>query len=171
MVVRQKINSPIIFLKKPKAPFLGVGISFLLFAYVAWIVLTPRIYDYKEGKLVYDELYLLSSFSFLLFFIPLVIFYIQILVERNAICENGFYQGGLLSDWSNFKSYTWSQGDIYADPDVQPFLNKNILVSLTIEPKRTLFGRRIQLIIPFDQKAVIDNLLSTKFRVEIGNPQ
>lgn len=169
--VRQKISHPVFFLKKTKIPLLPILVVVMSLAFMAWTALEPREYSFTIGGPVFDDFYVLSSFSFLLFFIPLIIFLIQMLVERTAICESGFYQGGLLSDWSNFKSYSWAQGEIYADPDVQPFLNKETLVELTIEPKRKFFGTRVQLIIPFDEKNIVDNLLSRKINMEQSTAQ
>jgi hypothetical protein len=162
ILVRQKISHPVIFLQKKRPSLTAILIGVTGFAYLAWVALSPRTYNITEGKPIYDEFYVFSSFSFLLFYIPLIILSVQFLIERTAICENGFYQGGLLSDWSNYKSYTWAQGEIYADPDIQPFLNKNTLVELTIEPKRKFFGTSIQIIVPLDEKPAIDNLLSRK---------
>jgi len=163
ILVRQKIGHPVIFLKKKKVPLISIIFVGMAFVLLAWVTLIPKEFSYATGGPVYDEFYVRSSFSFLVFFVPLIIFSIQMLVERDAICESGFYHGGLLLDWSNFKSYSWSQDKMYTDPEIQPFLDQNTRVELTIEPKQRFFGRSIHLIIPLDEKNMIDNLLSRKF--------
>jgi hypothetical protein len=150
--VRQKIKHPVIFLQKRKIPFITI-IPGVLLVFMAWITLS------SGGDALWDV-------SVVVLFLSFIIFSIQMLVERDAICENGFYQGGLLSDWSNFKSYYWPQDKMYSDPSIQPLLDQNTLIELTIEPKNAFLTKRIRLTISFNEKNAVENLLSKKLVVE-----
>ncbi len=153
---RQKMKHPVIFLPKRKVAVIPLTITAGLLAFMAWVALS--LSDH-----------VLWSFSFSVFLISFILMAIQAQVERDAICENGFYQAGLLSDWSNFKSYLWSQGKMYSDPSVQPLLDQNTLIELILEPKNTSFTKQIRLTIPFSEKNTIENLLSKKLATEQGN--
>ncbi len=167
---RQKIQHPLVFLKGRKVSLLSVLIPGACALLIAWTALAPNKYDLTLGGPVYDEFYVQRSLSFLVYFIPMIILAIQMLVERTAICENGLYQHGLLSAWSNFGSYSWSQGEMYTDPEIQPLLTKDILVELKLEPKIKLWGARVQLFIPLKEKKAIDDLLSGKVRMAQNMP-
>ncbi len=150
--VRQKIKHPVIFLQKRKIPVIII-IPGVLFVFMAWVALS------SSGDVLWHV-------SVVVLFLSFLIFSIQMLVERDTICENGFYQGGLLSDWSNFKSYSWSQDKMYSDPSIQSLLDQNTLMELTIKPKNTFFTKQIRLTIPFNEKKAVENLLSKKLVVE-----
>ena len=166
IATRQNIKNPVIFLGKAKHPLAAVIAAVLFLAYLAWVGLMPHTYSILEHKPVYDEFYVLSSFSFLLFYIPFIILLIEMMTQRTAFCENGIYRIGLISDWSDFRSYTWIQNEIYSDPDVQPLLNNDIKIELLIEPKKSISRKPIRFVIPFDDKSVIENLLSRKLPVQ-----
>lgn len=146
--VRQKIKHPVIFLQKRTIPFIMI-IPGALLVFMAWIALS------SSGDALWNV-------SIAVLFLSFLIFSIQMFVERDAICENGFYQGGLLSDWSNFKSYAWSHDKMYSDPNVQSVLDQSTVAELTIEPQNTFFTKQIRLVVPFSEKDAIEKLLSKK---------
>lgn len=120
-------------------------------------------------KPVYDESYAFSSLSFLLFIIPLAILFLNLLVERTAICGNGLYQNGILLSWSNFIAYSWTHDGDYDDLSMKPFWDKNTLVELIIKPRKLLFARQIRLVVPYDIKQDIESILSKNVQSEKGN--
>jgi hypothetical protein len=166
IIVRQNIKHPVIFFKKDKLPrsrvVTGIIFAVLFLAYLAWVALSPKIMSFTDHKPVYDEFYVFSSFSFLLFYIPFVILLIEIMTMRTAFCENGLYILGVISEWSDFKSYTWVQGKTFDDPELQPFIDKSIKIKLLLESNKSLFKKPIQLLIPFDEKSAIENFLSKR---------
>lgn len=156
---RQKIKHPVIFLPKKKVPVtpLVVAGAFLLF--MIWVALFSGPSS-LPGNISDNAANIWWGFGLSIVFVSLIIIAIQAQVERDAICENGFYQGGLLSDWSNFESYSWSHDKMYSDPDIQSVLDQNTVVELTLEPKHRLVTKQIRLAIPFRDKNVIENILS-----------
>ena len=165
IIVRQNIKHPVLFMQKNKLSIWTVIFTTLALLYLLWVALSPHIYDMKEQKFIYDEFYVFSSFSFLLFFIPFVIWLLDFATQRNALCENGLYLNGLLSEWENFKSYGWIQDKIYEEPEALPFLDKSIKIQLLIEPVKPLFKKPIQLSVPFEEKGIIEEFLSRRIKV------
>ena len=166
IVIRQKIKNPVIFLERAKPPLLAVVVVVLFLAYSALGGLTPLTYSLVEQKPVYDDFYVFSSFSFLLFFIPFIIFLLENMTQRTAFCESGIYQMGFISNWSDFKSYIWIHEKIYSDPEVQPFLNNDVKIELLIEPSKSFLAKPIRFVIPIDNKSAIENLLSRKLHAQ-----
>ncbi len=164
---RQKIKHPVIFLPKKKVPFIPLIVSGTLLLFMIWVALFSGPSS-LPGDLSDNEVNIWWGFSLSIFFISFILLASQMQVERDAICENGFYQAGLLSNWSNFKSYTWSHGEMYSDPDIQSVLDQNTVVELTIEPKNRLFTKQIRLTIPFSDKNVVEDILSKKFATGQG---
>jgi len=162
IVIRQNIKHPIVFMQRNKIPVMAIIITGLAMAYLPWVALTPHTYNMIEHKFVYDEFYVFSSFSFLLFYIPFIILLIELMTQRIAFCKNGFYLFGLISDWSDFKSYTWVQDKIFDDPELQPFIDKSIKIKLSLESHKSLFKKPVQLLIPLDEKDAIENFLSKR---------
>jgi hypothetical protein len=113
IIIRQNINHPVIFLQKAKLSLAANIVSILFLAYLPGVALTPHTYDLIEQKFVYDEFYIFSSFSFLLFYIPFVILAIETTTQRTAFCGNGLYQNGLILNWTDFKSYNWIQDKMF----------------------------------------------------------
>jgi len=162
IIVRQNIEHPIVFIQRNKTPIMAIIITGLAMACLPWVALTPHTYNMIEHKFVYDEFYVFSSLSFLLFYIPFIILLIELMTQRIAFCENGLYIFGLISDWSDFKSYTWVQDKMFNDPELQPFIDKSIKIKLLLESNKSLFKKPIQLLIPFDEKDAIENFLSKR---------
>jgi hypothetical protein len=169
LVIRQNINHPVVFLKKDRLPLsrtiTGIIIAALGLMCLAWVALSPKQISLIDHKPVYDEFYVSSSFSFLLFYIPFIIWLIEMITQRTAFCENGLYQNGLISEWADFKSYRWIYDKMYDDPDALPFLDKNIKIKLSIEPVKALFKKPIQISIPFNEKGTIEEFLSQRIKV------
>jgi hypothetical protein len=165
IIVRQNINHPVVFMQKNKIPVVAIAIMVLVLLYLLLVALIPHTYYVKDHTPAFDEFYVISSLSFLLFYIPFVILILEFTTQRNAFCENGLYQNGLISEWTDFKSYRWIYDKIYDDPEASPFLDKNTKIILLIEPVKTLFKKPIQIFIPFDEKGTIEELLSQRIKV------
>jgi len=162
IIARKNINHPVIFLQKAKSSLAVNIVSILFLAYLPWVALTPHTYDLIEQKFVYDEFYIFSSFSFLLFYIPFIILALEMTTRRTAFCDNGLYQNGLILDWADFKSYNWIQDKMFDDPEVLPFLDKSIKIKLSLESNKSLYKKPVQLLIPFDEKNTVENFLSKR---------
>jgi hypothetical protein len=163
--IRQIIKHPVIFMQKNEPSFAIAFVAILALVYLPWMALVWHASKITEWEFVSSE-FIFSSISLLLFFIPFFILLFEISDQRTALCENGICQYGLLLEWADFKSYSWIQDKIYDDPDVQPFLDKNIKIKLLIEPTKSLFNKPIQLSIPFGEKNAIEDFLSQRIKVQ-----
>jgi hypothetical protein len=164
--VRNKIKHPIIFLQnKDKRPAIGAVLAILLLTILAFSVLSPNQYNVNDHTPVYDEFYIKSSFSFLLFYIPFLILIFEFTTQRTAFCDNGLYLLGLILDWGNFKSYSWLNPK-KDGPDAWLFLDKNQNDTLILAPRKAIFKKQIKIFIPISEKMVIDEFLSQRIKLD-----
>jgi hypothetical protein len=167
IVVRQNIKHPVVFVQDNKLPLTALTVVMIASVYMLGVAtLSPTQASQIDHKPIYDEFYISSSFSYLLFSIPFIILLFEMLIERTAFCENGLYQYGLLSEWADFKAYSWLQDKMYVDLELQPFIDKKIKIKLLIEPVKSLFNKPIQFLIPFNEKNAIEEFLSQRIKVQ-----
>jgi hypothetical protein len=165
IINQNRIESPVFFIKR-KSKSLEWALSFISWVFLAIMVVQPHKIRMSNGTPIYDENYFRTLVSFLFLLIPSLIYTIISMLQRTAFCKNGLFHAGLLTDWSDFRSYSWPQGEIYADRDIQAFVNKEILVDLLLETKGIFLVKQIRVEVPFYEKSRIENLLSRKIKAE-----
>jgi hypothetical protein len=163
IINQNRLESPVLFIKEKSRP-LAWALIFIFWLYLAVLVSQPH--KLRDGIPIYDQEYFRDLIAFLFLLIPSLIYMLILMLQRTAFCKNGLFHTGLFTEWSDFKSYSWPQGEIYADPDVQAFVSKDTLVDLILEKRSTLFAKHIRMGIPLNEKGRIEILLSRKIKVE-----
>ncbi|PKN95328.1 MAG: hypothetical protein CVU44_01205 [Chloroflexi bacterium HGW-Chloroflexi-6] len=159
LIIQQKTESPIIFLKN-KISILPAVMGFAFLLYLTIMMLQPNHIRVSDGEPIFDKLFFYSRLVFILAIIPNGILYFIFLIQRTAFCQNGLLYGGILIDWASIKTYEWKNEKLYDDSEMKPFVNKDTLIELRITTQTILLPKEIRLAIPHPQKEVLENLLN-----------
>jgi len=157
LIVRQRIEAPVVFLKRGALLFIGTILGLAVLTFMIVIGIIPHVYTVPGHRLVYGAYDVLSNASLLFSYIPLEILCLNWVIERTAFCRNGLYLAGALFDWSNFRKYTWT-------PDyttIGPGFDEGVTLELLLEPKKKIFFfKPIRLYIPSADRPAVDAILT-----------